>query len=304
MLKRIVINVFLVVIVVFILDFSIGKVLSHYYFKAVAGENYDIIYGMEKTHADVLVFGSSRANHHYVPKVFKDSLDLDCYNTGKDGSPLLYQNAILKSVLKRYTPKVIILEYLGGKQELENAYDQLSYLTPFYDRHEEIRDIVELKGPFEKVKLLSEAYAFNSEIYYTFRNTVYKEKRKTDNGYKPELGFWQQKIDTVNSFQPYDKMDIAIEESLKDFLSLAKISGSNIVVVCSPMYLYYTHNQGIDYMKQLCNEKKIPFWDYSNDTLFLNNRKYFHDPMHLNHNGAILFSNILAGRIKKEIKLN
>ena len=41
---------------------------------------------MELTKADLLVFGSSRANHHYVPEVFEDSLKLTFYNTGKDGS--------------------------------------------------------------------------------------------------------------------------------------------------------------------------------------------------------------------------
>ena len=38
---------------------------------------------------DVLIMGSSRAHHHYVPEIISDSLGLSCYNTGKDGNGII-----------------------------------------------------------------------------------------------------------------------------------------------------------------------------------------------------------------------
>ncbi|WP_157972898.1 SGNH/GDSL hydrolase family protein [Aureibaculum luteum] len=296
MLKKIIINIILIVLTIFILDFSIGKVLKHFYFKAVGGTNYEITYALEKTKADVLIFGSSRANHHYIPKIIKDSLGLTCYNTGRDGAVLLYQNAVLKSVLKRYVPKIIILDFIGGSDEIKQAYDDLSYLTPYYDKDIDIQKIVNLKGSFEELKLISNIYPYNSEIYNIFRNTVSNKKRSTDNGFKPEVGIWKKNIDTIKSIEPYN--DSIIISANNEFLDLAKNSGSKVIVVYSPMYLHYNQKRDLDFMKSLCEEKGIPFLDYTKDTVFLNNRKYFKDPLHLNHEGATLFTNNFINKLK------
>ncbi len=302
MLKKIIINIVLVGITVFVLDLLIGKNLDYNYFKAVEGENFQITYAIEKTKADVLIIGSSRANHHYIPKMIQDSLNLSCYNAGMDGCVLLYQNAILKSVLKRYTPKVIILDYIGGLEDEELSYDMLSHLTPYYDTHEEIREIVELKSPFEKIKLLSNIYPHNSEVYSILRNTFQSSKRITDNGYKPEEGVWEKEMDTIKTILPYE-FDKTILAANKEFLYLAKKSGAKVIVIYSPIYLSFKQKQELDFMKQLCKEQEIPFWDFSKDSMFLNNKKYFKDVKHLNHTGASLYTNIIIKKLKKELQL-
>ncbi len=302
MLKKILINIVLVGITVFVFDLLIGKSLNYNYFKAVEGENFQITHAMEKTKADVLIIGSSRANHHYIPKMIQDSLNLSCYNAGMDGCVLLYQNAILKSVLKRYVPKVIILDFIGGLEDEELSYDMLSMLTPYYDTHEEIREVVEQKSPFEKIKLLSNIYPHNSEVYNILRNTNHSNKRVTDNGYKPEEGVWQKEMDTIKTVIPYE-FDKTILAANKEFLHLAKNSGAKVIVIYSPIYLSFKQKQEIDFMKKLCKEQKIPFWDFSNDSLFLNNKKYFKDVKHLNHIGASLYTNIIIEKLKKELKL-
>jgi hypothetical protein len=48
----------------------------------------------------------------------------------------------------------------------------------------------------------------------------------------------------------------------------------------------------------------VPFWDFSNDTLFLNHRNLFHDFDHLNNTGAKIFSNIIAEKLKDNISSN
>ena len=303
MLKSIITNIILVGITVFILDFAIGSFLYKYYFKAVSGYNYEITYALEKTNEDILIIGSSRALYHYIPQKFVDSLNMSCYNTGHMGSVLLYENAVLKSVLKRYVPKYILIDFYNSNFDNTHAYNDLSILTPYYATHEEIRDIVNLKSPFEKLKLNSKIYPFQSEIYNILRNTVYSEKRHTDNGYIPVEGVWQKSMDTTSTAEPY-MLDETIIDAVDEFLTLAKNSGSQVVVIYSPMYAYHKNKRDIAFIRQLCSEKQIPFWNFSRDTTFLNHREYFSDTIHLNRTGSTIFTETIIQKLKEVIELN
>ncbi len=299
-LKKISINILLVAIVVFVLDFATGKILEINYFNSVAGENYRTTYVMEETKADILVIGSSQAKYNYIPTIFQDSLNLSCYNAGKNFSVLFYENVILNAVLKRYLPKVIILDYSGGREEENGAYSNLSSVEPYYRTHKEIRDVVELKGPYEKVKLLSKIYPYNSEVYKIFRNTKFSEKRRTVNGHIPMVGHLIQEMDTIKELHPY-QADENIVNATIDFLKLAKYSGSKVIVISSPVYLKFKQKQEIDFIRDICKEQNITYWNFSQDTVFLNNKKYFNDIIHLNQEGATLFTNIVVNQLKKEL---
>src|ERR1700741_1421898 len=116
-------------LVLILIDFSVGSILRYFYFRQQSGELYRITYSLEKTNEDILVFGSSRAIHHYHPEVFEKSMHMSCYNTGRDGEHFFYQYAILKGVLKRYTPKIVIFDFIAAEFIKEHeGYDRLSAL--------------------------------------------------------------------------------------------------------------------------------------------------------------------------------
>lgn len=302
MVKKIIINLIIVVAIVFLLDFAIGKTLQYFYFKETSGLQFRTTYAMEKTNADVLIFGSSRASHHYVPEVFEDSLKLSYYNTGRDGNGIFYQTAVLKSVLKRYTPKVIIFDFAGGFETDVSDYDRMSSILPYYRSHEEIRKIIELKSPFEKVKLLSQIYPYNSSILtIIIGNLDANKNRKPDNkGYVALYKEWKGTLDTIK-----DQANINIDSnkvaSFKEFISDAKKSGAKVFVVFSPIYRVFNFNQQIDLCNHICAAENVPFYDYSKDTTFVNNKKFFQDFSHLNHNGALLFSSVVVEKIKADL---
>ena len=127
----------------FVSDFLIGNLLSYYYFNQKRGADYLTTYSIDSTKADVLIFGSSRASHHYRPPIFENHLNLTCYNVGRDGSFLFYQYAVLKAVIKRYSPKIIILDFNDGEfSKDESNYDRISALLPYYKTHPEMRSII------------------------------------------------------------------------------------------------------------------------------------------------------------------
>lgn len=299
-IKKLFFNIILVVTVVIILDFAIGRTLRYFYFKETSGVHFCTTYSMETTKEEGLVFGSSRAIHHYVPKVFEDSLNISFYNTGRDGNGIFYQTALLKSVLKRYTPKAIIFDYDGDLMNEKIAYDRLSSLLPYYRTHEEIRSIVELKSKFERIKLLSEIYPFNSQILtIVMGNLEVNKLRNPDNkGYVALYKEWQTKIDTTRAFLSAD-VDQNKLSAFRESLNLGKRSGAAFFVVYSPVF----HNYKIQEMgiiHDACSYENIPFWNYTRDTLFLNNNKLFNDVLHLNNNGAEIFSKLVVEKIKRE----
>jgi hypothetical protein len=298
-IKKLIFNIILVIIIVFVLDFVIGKTLRYYYFKESSGAHFRTTYSMEETDANILVFGSSRASHHYIPEIFEDSLKMSFYNTGRDGNGIYFQAAILKSILKRYIPKIIIWDYSGDFKIGSDDYDRLSSLLPYFETHEEIRGIIELKSPFERIKLLSEIYAFNSQILtILIGNLDINKKRKSDNkGYIALNKEWQSEIDSVISKSEYE-IDSNKIFAFNEFIKTAKKAGINIYVIYSPVYQKYNRSQEIDICKNICNYENIPFWNFSKDTLFLNNKHLFQDIVHLNNNGALFFSNLVVDKIK------
>jgi hypothetical protein len=303
-IKKIIFNIAIVTVVVFILDFAIGKTLRFFYFKETSGLHFRTTYSMEATKADMLVFGSSRANHHYVPEIFEDSLKISFYNTGGDGNGIFFQTALLKSVLKRYAPKVIIFDYFGGFEKEENDYYRLSFLLPYFRTHKEIRSIVEIKSPYERIKLISEIYPFNSQIFtILIGNLKINTQRKSDNkGYVALYKEWQAKIVSVETSTTFT-VDSNKLSAFREFLSLAKRSGAKVIVIYSPIFLRSNKIQEIDICQDVCSDENIPFWDYSKDTLFLNNNHLFQDILHLNNNGAIIFSKLIVDEIKRDTNL-
>lgn len=302
MIKKIALNILIVFVIVFALDFTIGSTLRYFYFKETSGLHYRTTYSMDSTRADILVFGSSSANHHYVPEVFEDSLRASFYNTGRDGSGIFYQTALLKSVLSHYTPKVIILDYAGDFEKGAVAYDRMSSLLPYYRPHAEIRSILELKGPYERIKLLSEIYPFNSQILtIAIGNTALNKKRKPDNkGYVALYKEWPGKINLITTCLTID-LDSNKLNSFRDFIIYAKKSGAKVFVIFSPVFQNNNNRQEIDICNDICSYENIPFIDVSKDTLFLNHNHLFQDIGHLNHNGALIFSNLIVGKIKHEL---
>jgi hypothetical protein len=295
-------KLFFLLLILFVLDYTLGSVMEYFYYKQESGELYRITYSLEKTNEDILIFGSSRANHHYHPEVFEKEMHLSCYNTGRDGEHIFYQYAMLKGVLKRYTPKIIIFDFISAEFIREHeSYDRISTLLPYYSRHPEIRSIIRLKGPYEKYKLFSKLYPYNSVIFQVaLGNTNYKKSKHEDiKGYLPMTHVWDQPIRTVTYPEHYkvDSVKMNIFESIvRDCVH----SGTRLYVICSPYFFNPTdHDYSIELGENIAKKYNVPFFDFSNDTSFTHHQRLFNDFAHLNDSGARVFSRIVIDTINK-----
>lgn len=298
MVKKLLINSIIIVAVILVMDFAIGGILRYYYFKETSGPHFNLTYAMEKTEADVLVFGSSRAIDHYVPEIFETSLKMSFFSNGKENMGILYSTAVLRSVLKRYAPKIIIFDFPGFATG-ESEYDRLSSLLPYYSTHEEIRSIIELKSPFEKIKLHSKIYPFNSGILLTVNGNleINKMKKEDNNSYIADYEEWKEEIDSI-PYSVASAIDTNKVAFFHEFITEAKKSGAKVFIVYSPIFLKYDRDQEIEICNRICSSEHVPFWDFSKDTLFLQNKQLFKDVLHLNHKGACTFSNLIVEKIK------
>jgi hypothetical protein len=279
-----------------------GKILEYYYFNQESGLQYRTTYSIEKTKADILIFGSSRANHHYNPIVFENRLKMSYYNVGRDGNFIFYHFAVLKGVLKRYSPKIVILDFVDHEfEENQMSYDRLSSLLPYYKKHPEMRSIIELRSKYEKLKMISSIYPYNSTLLtIAAGNAEFNKKRKSDiKGYVPLTKILNDSLKTVSTNEKY-KIDSIKVKAFESFIQLCKDSNIKLYVVQSP---YYRKLEKKDYSveigQEIAKNYNVAFLDYESDSSFINNSHFFADVAHLNDSGAVVFSNKLIDDISK-----
>jgi len=285
-------------------DFVTGKVINHFYFIQTSGPEFVTSYAIDKTKADILIFGSSRANHHYHPRVFEDKLHLTCFNAGRDGFDIFYHYAVLKTILTRYKPKIAILDLKTEEfKKMQSSYDQLSVLLPYYKNHPEIREIVQLKSRWERLRTFSQICPFNSTLsYIILGNTDFNRKRRNEiNGYVPLTKQWKGPVNTYRVDNDYelDPKKIKIYENfIRDCLN----SKIKLYIITSPYYVKYLNiDKSIELGHNIAEKYNIPYYDFSNDTTFINHPDLFSekDKAHLNNAGAeILTTEIIEKYLK------
>lgn len=296
--QHFILRLIIIIVLILISDFLIGSMLRKLYFSQTSGYQYRTTYSLEQTNEQLLVFGSSRASHHYVSSVFKDELGVTVYNTGRDGNFILYNLAVLKAVLKRYTPEIIVIDISAGYfAKSQVAYDRLSALLPYYKTHEECRGIIEQKSPYERYKLISSIYPYNSSVLSLIMRNIKRDYNNKDefNGYLPLYGAFNGSGKQDNKTE--STIDGKLVEAFKIFINDAQKAKSKIVVVVSPYYTPMQIDSSIVIAQNICKEADILFLNYSNDSQFVNKQPLFKDNDHLVHNGAIFFSEKVANDI-------
>ena len=125
-----------------VIDCVIGTMFSTLLAKAKGGNNARNNYINDYTTQDILIFGSSRAIHHYHPTIISDSTDMTCYNCGQDGNGVILNYGRLLMIGKRYKPKMIIYDVQNTFDLTagEDNHKYLAWLKAYYD-HEGVDNI-------------------------------------------------------------------------------------------------------------------------------------------------------------------
>lgn len=299
--KKVILGIISIIILLFAVDRIVGNINKSLYNRSKYGIFGRQIYSLNECNEDIIILGSSRASHHYVPSIFTDSLDLSCYNCGSEGMCVYYHYGILSSLIDRgVKPKLVIYDVMdldanvsdGPTFNLEAAVDRFA---PHYGHHPSIDSLFMLKGWKEKIKLQSICYRYNSKLVQTIKCNYIPSKE--NNGYEAVLGL----LPDTASFQIHAKANLPLDsikiKYVNKLIGLSKEHNIPLILIQSPKY-YQVESNGIDTIKAIAKEEEIAFLDFVNEQSLMK-REYFRDNMHLNDYGAHVWSAFLASKLKE-----
>ncbi len=301
----------LFVIVVFAVDWVIGFGLNKLYFSLDHGQFAQNTYALDKASPDILVFGSSRAQHHYSSEILSSKLGLSIYNAGRDGQFLPYYCAVQDVILQRKIPKLIILDVniweLGPN---ESKYIKLAQLLPYVAEHPILKKYTAEISEFENLKFISKTYPYNSTLLISVYDHLFSDnKPEDDRGYFPLIGQVQQSMfdKYKTEKEVYDKkratQNIHIDQKAvayyNAFLQKTKDLNIKTFVVISPTILKEPTTEEKSLLESIAKKySNVTFLDYAVDSSYNNNYQLFADEFHLNKEGADKFSTELAELVK------
>lgn len=296
-MKNLLIKLSIFVIIFIVIDIAIGKGLSTLIVNTKGGDtgkNNEIV---DRTTADILLFGSSRCNHHYDPRIITDSLGMSCYNAGRDGNGILLMYPYYAMLSKRYQPKLIIYDLSGFDVAVDNHTKYLEWLRQFYGRPI-VNSMVCAINPDEKYKMLCQSYRFNGKCLQIISDAIHPRQQDIS-GYKPLRGTMSYEpkeavyIDTAQKpIDPFKKI------YLTKFITDCKMNGTKLIFMISPSYGQKLRSPYYDALSELCHQYNVPFFYHQTDSNFVNNRQFFKDSSHLNGLGAEEYTKMIVGEIK------
>lgn len=272
-----------------IVDRTLGRVFAYMGEHAKGGYVGHHVYVTDKAKEDILIFGSSRAIHHYNPQIITDSLGMTCYNCGQDGNGIILFYGLWQMIKERYQPKMIIYDVNTSFDLYEGESNQryLGWLRMDYERSG-VKQIFTAIDPNEKYKMMSMLYRYNSKFMQNITDYVHPIFGIEGNGFLPLKGEMDQmkirenKDDNVVRIA--DKVKLAFINKLID-----EMEGVELVFIASPKW--YAPDE-IDYqpIREVCERRNVKFVDFSNNEKYIHQNKWFKDGTHLNAHGADEFT--------------
>lgn len=298
-MKRFVIRLIVFLIIMFILDRGFGFTMAYLQNHAKGGYIGHHNYILNNSNEDVLIFGSSRAIHHYNPQVLMDSIGMSCYNCGQDGNGIVLFYGWWQLMKNRHQPKMIIYDVNPSFDLLkgEDNSKYLGWLRSEYD-NEDVKHIFNDIDDSEKYKMLSMMYRYNSKFLQVVTDYLHPLFNISSNGYLPLKGKMDKmKIKKANKEdKPAVEFDTLKLSYMDAFIKDTKERGIKLVFVASPIWYGKNDNQFIP-IESLCIKHGIQFYNFSNDTVFMHCDKMFKDGNHLNAYGADIFTQFLCNQL-------
>lgn len=298
-MRKFLVNILIFFGIVAVIDFAAGKVFWH--LQTIAGGRTGAeYYACKESKDDVIVMGSSRASHHYVPQIITDSLGLSCFNAGQDGNGIIMQYGRWKMMSERYAPKLLIYDITTYYDLDEN--DNMTYidrLKPFCDDKGVLGYVADI-FPLEKLKLMSRMYRYNykfMEMLADCRLSKVDENRgyfPLEGQIKPEAAERSRINDKPKNLQ-YDEVKLRyLEELAMD----CNQKGTKLVFVVSPAF-YDKMNKESLYkpIKEIADRNNIQCLMFVNKD-YSTHEEWFKDTQHLNDDGAKVFTSDLTRMIE------
>lgn len=286
-----------------VVDLAFGQFFSFFRAHAKGGSTANCEYIANHATDDIIILGSSRATHHYVPQIIEDSLGVSCYNCGEEGNGIVLAYGRLKMLTNRYKPKLVLYEitpsYDYGTNDSNNKY--LGYLRPYYykDGIKELFDLFD--DEWSWIKMKSRMYQNVGRLLpNVIDNMIYRENNK---GYAPLFG----KIDEYKPAKESDNKFVVEKQKLSLVEDLIRLCADNdipLVFIISPELNYMENSKNYIPALKLCEKHAIPVYNSNTESGAdgIWKEDLFQDLSHLNNAGAFMFTQSIIPLINDYFK--
>jgi hypothetical protein len=244
----------------------------------------DYVYNSSGRYYDVIVLGSSRANNHFVSKMFEDK-GLKAFNFGMSGSNLFEADLLLKLMIERnYTIKNIILEADLNLSNENRAAGISSKFLPYLHQSNMVKNHFINEADFDYLYYIPfyRYIEFDSQIGVRemFLNIVHKKTNHLFNsGYlaleDKKKGNMKNNLTNLNP--------LINNKYYEDIKLICAQNNIKFIAITTPMC---ENTKGINYFEKV--KKAYPeIHNYENVVV---EDKYFSSCGHMNDTGARLFT--------------
>lgn len=247
--------------------------------------------------ADVVILGSSRATHHYNPYILEDSLRLSCYNCGYDGLGIFNMYGRYSMICSRRIPKIVIYDAFAPNEiyDLDNLRD-LDGLKQ-YCRDSSIHHIISDVSPMENLKLVSHLYRYNTKILQILHDE-FSSRQEPEKGYRPldgSMDYIPKPFKVQYRGKQCDSLKLEYDKKL---ILSAMDKGIHLFFAISPRYQATSYEDYLPLLR-LCKQYHVPVLNHYCDKDFVQDKALFKDPMHLNQEGAVMYSKKIVQEVKQ-----
>ena len=289
-MKRFVVQIVVFFAIVAVVDLLCGFAFKGIEAKAKGGFTYRDTYICDKLETDILISGSSRCVRHYNPQIVSDSLGMSCYNSGQMGNGIILNYGRLRMLDERKKPAIIIYD-LHPEFDLLVGDDNHRYLTWLKSHYERdgVANIFKSIDKTEKYKMQSRMYRYNSRWVEMMIDYLHPISEARGDGFSPLMGEMDKTkiraidIDSKKEYR-YDDLKISYINKM-----IEEADNAKLFFVVSPIW-YGMDTLQFEPVKRICQERGIPFIDFSNDPKYVHQDKFFKDGNHMNENGADEFT--------------
>lgn len=254
-----------------------------------------VTYGIHED--EIVVFGSSRARHHYMPSIINKETGKTCVNLGMDGQNIYYSTALLHLYLRHNNPKLVVLDLFEidfEKTSKNFKTERLNDLSPIYGINAKVDSIISLKKGYDTQVEMFHTYKYNSKIASLLFNPFEMRKR----GFSPVYGetFEIPKREDVNSDFDEDKL-----KCINEFITTCRKHNSTVCVIFSPaLYDKQSDRKALDNIVFFCEKSgasKVYNYEHA-----ITDRRMFKDILHLNIKGAEAYSVMVSKELTMLLK--
>ena len=261
--------------------------------------------------ADIIISGSSRAAYHYDPRTIEAATGHTAYNLGRAGTQTDVEVAVLKAYLEHNRKPLLVIHNLDAFSFVSSReiFDPALYVPYLNDR--------EIYGPLSKIdgSLYKSRYIPLYGYVVEDMNLTWITGLKALAGHSPRedyfLGFSPRDKVWTDDFVKYKEnnprgVSFSVEDqgvqSLRELILVCEKNEIPLLFVYSPEYsemqaITNNRSQIFEAFHRLGEQYHVPIWDYST-WKYDGDTSYFYNSQHLNAQGAAVFSDDFALRLK------